>query len=68
MFLIEYINSLENIKEEMLSGFFVGWFNPPSPSTHMRILQNSYCVWLAIDKDTNHVVGFVSAIFYNSVF
>ena len=62
VFLIEYISSLENISDEMLFGFFVGWPNPPSPSAHMRILEGSYCIWLAIDKDIGRVVGFINAI------
>lgn len=60
--MIEYTNNLENISEEMLSGFFAGWPNPPSQSAHMRILKGSYCVWLAINRDTNSVIGFINAI------
>jgi len=60
--MIDYTNKLENISEEMLSGFFVGWHNPPSQSAHMSILEGSYCVWLAIDKRVNKVVGFINAI------
>jgi len=60
--MIEYTNSLENINEEMLSGFFVGWPNPPSQSAHIEILKGSYCVWLAMDKRRNKVAGFVYAI------
>ena len=60
--MIEYTNSLEHIDEDMLSGFFVGWHNPPSPSAHMRILKGSYCAWLAIDRNKNQVIGFITAI------
>ncbi|MCL1819087.1 MAG: hypothetical protein FWG36_00360 [Oscillospiraceae bacterium] len=58
--MIEYTNNLKNINEEMLTGFFVGWPNPPSQSAHMKILEGSYCVWLAIDTETNKVIGFVN--------
>jgi len=60
--MIKYTNNLENLDENMLSGFFVGWLNPPSSSAHMRILKGSYCVWLAIDTEINKVVGFINAI------
>ena len=60
--MIEYISNLENLNSDMLYGFFVGWPNPPSQKVHMKILGGSYCVWLAIDSDTNQVVGFINAI------
>jgi len=60
--MIKYTNSLTNLNDNMLSGFFVGWRNPPSPSEHMKILKGSYCVWLAIDTKTGNVVGFINAI------
>ena len=46
----------------MDSGFFDGWPNPPSRANFYRILQNSTYVWLAVDKDSNKVVGFINAI------
>lgn len=59
--MITYTDSLENITIEQLSGgFFVGWPNPPAPQAHLRLLQGSYKVWLAIDD--NQVVGFINAI------
>lgn len=61
--MIQYTNSLENITTEMLGdGFFAGWPNPPSKDAHMRILNGSYCVWIAIDTDRNKIVGFINAI------
>ena len=60
--MIEYTDNIDDIKEEMLSGYFVGWPNPPSQATHMQILKNSYRIWLAIDKETNKVAGFINAI------
>ena len=59
---IEYTNNLDQINEKMLCGFFVGWLNPPSPSSHIKILKGSYCVWLAIDTISKTVVGFINAI------
>jgi len=60
--MIEYTNTLDGISEDNLSGFFVGWPNPPSPMAHMQILQGSYCVWLAVETSTRQVIGFVTAI------
>lgn len=58
--MITYTDSLENITAEQLTGFFVGWPNPPSPEVHLRMLLGSDHIWLAIEDE--HVVGFVTAI------
>ena len=61
--IIAYTSSLEDVCAEMLDGgFFIDWLNPPSPLAHLRILQGSYLVWLAIDTKANNVVGFINAI------
>jgi len=61
--MIKYTTSLESVSEDMLAGgFFVGWPNPPSPAAHIRILNGSYTVWMAIDTDKNTVAGFINAI------
>ncbi|WNF24919.1 GNAT family N-acetyltransferase [Mesobacillus jeotgali] len=57
-----YKNSLEGITPEMLVGFFDGWPTPPNPETHLKLLKNSSKVVLAFDKDTDRVVGFITAI------
>ncbi len=59
---ILYTDSLEGIEPHHLSGFFVGWPNPPVPETHLRLLRGSYRVWLAKDATTGQVVGFIQAI------
>ncbi len=59
---IQYQNHLNGICEENLSGFFIGWPNPPSNETFLRILQNSSAIWLAVDSETKKVVGFINAI------
>jgi len=60
--MIEYTQSLNDVREEMLTGFFVGWPHPPSEQAHLKILKGSYTVWLAIDTQTDKVVGFITAI------
>jgi ribosomal protein S18 acetylase RimI-like enzyme len=46
----------------MLQGFFVGWPDPPSSAAHLKLLRSSYQVVLAVDDETDHVVGFITAI------
>jgi ribosomal protein S18 acetylase RimI-like enzyme len=60
--MVTYTTSLTGLSPDQLHGFFVGWPNPPSPETHLRILQGSAHVVLAVDEATVHVVGFINAI------
>src|SRR5690349_4035158 len=60
--MITYTDSLDGITAEKLKGFFVGWPNPPKPDAHLRILQGSSHVVLALDDQTDQVVGFMTAI------
>lgn len=60
--MIEYRESAAGITSEMLPGFFVGWPNPPSPTTHLKILKQSSHIVLAFDTEQNRVVGFINAI------
>jgi ribosomal protein S18 acetylase RimI-like enzyme len=60
--MISYHVSLDGISTDMLIGFFVGWPNPPTTETHLRLLRQSYRVVLAVDDQVNRVVGFVNAI------
>jgi len=59
---IDYTDRIERIEPNHLRGFFVGWPNPPAPDDHLRILRGSDHVVLAIDEETDAVVGFVTAI------
>jgi len=59
---IEYSHSVEDITPDYLHGFFVGWPNPPTPETHLRLLRNSDAVVLAVDTATGQVAGFITAI------
>lgn len=60
--MITYVHTLEYLSPEQLDGFFEGWHNPPSKELHLRLLQKSDEVVLAIDEDSNRVVGFITAI------
>jgi ribosomal protein S18 acetylase RimI-like enzyme len=59
---ITYQSDLQGITPERLRGFFVGWPQPPSPATHLRLLAGSDYVELAVDADAGQVVGFITAI------
>lgn len=63
--MIWYSESTEGIAPEDLDGFFVGWPNPPSPETHLRLLRGSAAVVLARDGEPSQdgpVVGFITAV------
>ena len=60
---ISYRDSADGLTVDQLRGtFFVGWPNPPSPATHLRLLQSTDHIVIAIDDSTDAVVGFVTAI------
>jgi len=60
--MISYTVSVTGITAEQLGGFFVGWPDPPSPETHLRLLVNSDHFVLALDDTIGRVVGFVTAV------
>lgn len=57
---IEYRNTTEGLTPEQLIGFFDGWMSPPSPEAHLKILKNSYAIWLAFDR--SRCIGFINAL------
>ena len=57
-----YKNTIDGISTDMLEGFFVGWPSPPDLETHLNLLKKSSKVIIALDEDTNRVVGFITAI------
>ena len=60
--MIVYKTDLNGIKKDQLKGFFVSWKDPLTPEKHFDILNNSYIFILAVDNETNNVVGFVYAL------
>ena len=60
--MIDYTDSLDGIEPRHLKGFFAGWPHPASPETHLLLLSSSDYVVLAIDGETDQVVGFVTAL------
>jgi ribosomal protein S18 acetylase RimI-like enzyme len=60
--MIQFLTTLDGVSVDHLrGGFFVGWPNPPTPETHLRLLQQSANVVLATEQDGT-VVGFITAI------
>jgi ribosomal protein S18 acetylase RimI-like enzyme len=59
---IRYAESVDDIQPAQLQGFFVDWPNPPSPETHLRLLQSSDRIVVARDDPSGNVVGFITAI------
>ncbi|WP_431812174.1 GNAT family N-acetyltransferase [Lysinibacillus sp. FW12] len=59
---MQYKYNLDDISSDMLRGFFVDWPNPPSPQTHLKLLENSSNVVIAVDEQSKQVVGFITAI------
>lgn len=59
---MQYKYNLDDISSDMLRGFFVDWPNPPSPQTHLKLLENSNKVVIAVDEQSKQVVGFITAI------
>lgn len=57
-----YTVSIEGITPGMLEGFFDKWPNPPSPKVHLKLLEKSDFIVLALDEQINQVVGFITAI------
>ena len=60
--MIEYTETTEGITAEMLRGFFANWRTPHTPKVHLEILNNSAYVVLAVDRTSNKVIGFITAI------
>ncbi len=59
---IQYLESAADLTEDQVTGFFVGWPNPPNPEAHLRILSNTQHVVIAQERSSGKVVGFITAI------
>ena len=60
---IQYRDTAEGLDASQLTaGFFVDWLRKPTPEAHLDILHRSAYVVVAIDEESDRVVGFVTAI------
>ncbi len=60
--MIRYQTTTDDIDRGMLLGYFNGWPDPPSPDTHLAILNGSDHVVLAMEENPRRVVGFITAL------
>ena len=62
--MIKYYDENDKIEitEEHLKGYFKDWKYPLTPKEHIDTLKGSTHFIVAIDDDTNNVVGFVTAL------
>jgi hypothetical protein len=60
--MIRYIYSAINIQPEQIEGFCVNWQDRLSPKMHLKLLQNSDEIVLAMDDETGKVVGFITKL------
>ncbi len=60
--MITYRLDTTDVGPQQLVGFFQDWPKRPSPGTHLRLLEGSDHIVLALDEETGNVVGFVTAI------
>ena len=56
---VSYQYGTNDITAHQLRHLHVGWPNPPAPETFLESLRNMNAVVLAIDAQTDDVVGFV---------
>ena len=58
--MIEYVNSLKIEQIKILMVLKVG--ESSSVQKHIKLLENSSYIWLAVDNATGKVIGFINAI------
>ena len=59
--MVRFQSNLDGVAATHLQDFFVGWPDPPSDHTLLRILTGAYAVNLALD-DQDQVIGFAYAV------
>ena len=47
---------------EISDGFFEGWPNTPDKETHRNIMRSSYRTIIAVDIETDMIIGFVNIL------
>ena len=59
---IFFSSDLKDLQGADLTGFFVGWPNPPSPDTLRRLITQSDVRFFAIDAETKQCVGYLTGL------
>ena len=60
--MITYIDTVHDITPHMLHGFMQDWPHPPSAESLLEILKGSDFVVLAVESDSERVIGYITAI------
>lgn len=61
--MIEYkVYSASDETIEIADGFFEGWPDAPDKSIHRQLLKSSFKAIIAIDRDINIIIGFITII------
>ena len=58
--MISYTSNINDINEDNLNGFFVGWAKPLTPEQHFAHLTKCAHFFAALDGDK--VIGFITAL------
>jgi len=59
---IDFVSTVDEIADDDLMGFFVGWKQRPSRCLRLAVLRASDRAVIARDVETQAVVGFITAI------
>lgn len=60
---ISFQSDLQGVSPTEIAGeFFEGWPAPLSPEDHLKVLEHSDLVGLAIERSSGQVVGYVNAL------
>jgi len=60
--MIKIQDNCDGISAGMLNGFFNGWKVYPTPEKLLLVLENSEYKVIAVDVETNKVIGFINAV------
>lgn len=61
--MIEYkVYSASDEEIEIADGFFEGWPDAPDKNIHRQLLKSSFKAFVAIDRDINKIIGFITVI------
>lgn len=59
---ILYSNNKADLEGKIISDFFHGWPKPPSTEVLIKSIESADFIVLAIDTDTQQLVGYITAI------
>lgn len=59
---ISYVETADGVSEEQVAGLFSYWGTAPAPQDIVRIFTGSDFVVLAVETETQQVIGYITAI------